>query len=81
VCVFFFLHLFPCHMQLSIMFLFLFCLPDGEYLFVDPENKLGKYAPKGWKSSHASVSFRLLTTTTTTSSTSILPCCYSLLDY
>jgi hypothetical protein len=37
--------------------LFLFCLPDGEYLFVDPENKLGKYAPKGWKSSHASVSF------------------------
>ncbi|KZS15732.1 Expanded,-like protein [Daphnia magna] len=27
---------------------------DGEYLFVDPENKLGKYAPKGWKSSHAS---------------------------
>jgi len=27
---------------------------DGEYLFVDPDNKLGKYAPKGWKSSHAS---------------------------
>ena len=33
------------------------CCLDGEYLFVDPENKLGKYAPKGWKSSHASVSF------------------------
>ncbi|XP_068085286.1 protein expanded [Anabrus simplex] len=25
---------------------------DGEYLFVDPENKLSKYAPKHWKSSH-----------------------------
>ena len=32
------------------------CPTDGEYLFVDPDNKLGKYAPKGWKSSHASVS-------------------------
>ncbi|KZC10077.1 Protein expanded [Dufourea novaeangliae] len=26
--------------------------PDGEYLFVDPENKLSKYAPKNWRSSH-----------------------------
>lgn len=33
-----------------------FIFTDGEYLFVDPDNKLGKYAPKGWKSSHASVS-------------------------
>ena len=35
---------------------FVYFPADGEYLFVDPENKLGKYAPKGWKSSHASVS-------------------------
>ncbi|XP_061932125.1 protein expanded-like isoform X2 [Apis cerana] len=27
-------------------------LSDGEYLFVDPENKLSKYAPKNWRSSH-----------------------------
>ncbi|XP_051172326.1 protein expanded isoform X1 [Leptopilina boulardi] len=27
-------------------------LSDGEYLFVDPENKLNKYAPKNWRSSH-----------------------------
>ncbi|XP_011696231.1 PREDICTED: protein expanded [Wasmannia auropunctata] len=25
---------------------------DGEYLFVDPENKLSKYAPKNWRNSH-----------------------------
>ncbi|XP_046387565.1 protein expanded [Ischnura elegans] len=25
---------------------------DGEYLFVDPDNKLSKYAPKTWRSSH-----------------------------
>ncbi|KAJ9594413.1 hypothetical protein L9F63_014138, partial [Diploptera punctata] len=25
----------------------------GEYLFVDPDNKLSKYAPKNWRSSHA----------------------------
>ncbi|KAF0311473.1 Protein expanded [Amphibalanus amphitrite] len=24
---------------------------DGEYVFVDPENKIGKYAPKAWKAS------------------------------
>lgn len=29
---------------------------DGEYLFVDPDNKLSKYAPKNWRSSHAHVS-------------------------
>ncbi|KAG7203382.1 hypothetical protein KM043_013453 [Ampulex compressa] len=27
-------------------------LSDGEYLFVDPESKLSKYAPKNWRSSH-----------------------------
>ncbi|KAL0112757.1 hypothetical protein PUN28_012195 [Cardiocondyla obscurior] len=27
-------------------------LSDGEYLFVDPENKLSKYAPKNWRNSH-----------------------------
>ncbi|XP_043504350.1 protein expanded isoform X1 [Polistes fuscatus] len=27
-------------------------LSDGEYLFVDPENKLNKYAPKNWRNSH-----------------------------
>ncbi|XP_033207992.1 protein expanded isoform X2 [Belonocnema kinseyi] len=27
-------------------------LSDGEYLFVDLENKLSKYAPKNWRSSH-----------------------------
>ncbi|XP_043469449.1 protein expanded isoform X2 [Leptopilina heterotoma] len=27
-------------------------LSDGEYLFVDSENKLNKYAPKNWRSSH-----------------------------
>ncbi|KAB0795578.1 hypothetical protein PPYR_12417 [Photinus pyralis] len=25
---------------------------DGEYLFAEPENKLSKYAPKSWRSSH-----------------------------
>ncbi|XP_071454896.1 protein expanded [Hetaerina americana] len=25
---------------------------DGEYLFVDPDSKLSKYAPKTWRSSH-----------------------------
>lgn len=29
---------------------------DGEYLFVDPENKLSKYAPKNWRNSHTYVS-------------------------
>jgi hypothetical protein len=29
---------------------------DGEYLFVDPDNKLSKYAPKNWRSSHSHVS-------------------------
>ena len=29
---------------------------DGEYLFVDPESKLSKYAPKNWRSSHTYVS-------------------------
>lgn len=33
-----------------------FCVSDGEYLFVDPENKLSKYAPKNWRSSHTYVS-------------------------
>ncbi|XP_066602475.1 protein expanded [Prorops nasuta] len=27
-------------------------LSDGEYLFVDSENKLSKYAPKNWRNSH-----------------------------
>ncbi|XP_046589736.1 protein expanded-like isoform X1 [Neodiprion lecontei] len=27
-------------------------LSDGEYLFVDPDSKLSKYAPKNWRSSH-----------------------------
>ncbi|XP_025074860.1 protein expanded [Pogonomyrmex barbatus] len=27
-------------------------LSDGEYLFVDPESKLSKYAPKNWRNSH-----------------------------
>ncbi|XP_001604896.4 LOW QUALITY PROTEIN: protein expanded [Nasonia vitripennis] len=27
-------------------------LSDGEYLFVDQESKLSKYAPKNWRSSH-----------------------------
>ncbi|XP_070168491.1 protein expanded isoform X2 [Polyergus mexicanus] len=27
-------------------------LSDGEYLFVDSENKLNKYAPKNWRNSH-----------------------------
>ena len=40
-----------------------FSFIDGEYLFVDPENKLGKYAPKGWKSSHASVSIHIVEVT------------------
>ncbi|XP_022918541.1 protein expanded [Onthophagus taurus] len=26
---------------------------DGEYLFAEPDNKLSKYAPKSWKSSHS----------------------------
>ncbi|KAK4876174.1 hypothetical protein RN001_012596 [Aquatica leii] len=26
---------------------------DGEYLFAEPENKLSKYAPKSWRSSHS----------------------------
>ncbi|XP_037073418.1 protein expanded-like [Pollicipes pollicipes] len=26
---------------------------DGEYVFVDPENKIGKYAPKAWKTSQS----------------------------
>ena len=29
---------------------------DGEYLFVDLESKLSKYAPKNWRSSHTYVS-------------------------
>nr|CAG6407541.1 Expanded [Euborellia annulipes]CAG6407549.1 Expanded [Euborellia annulipes] len=28
-------------------------LSDGDYLFVDPDNKLSKYAPKNWKSSNS----------------------------
>ena len=32
-----------------------FVIIDGEFLFIDPDNKLDKYAPKGWKSSHNSV--------------------------
>lgn len=28
-------------------------LSDGEYLFAEPENKLSKYAPKSWRTSHS----------------------------
>jgi len=31
-------------------------LPDGEYMFADPESKLSKYGPKSWRSSHTHVS-------------------------
>ncbi|XP_058809485.1 protein expanded [Phymastichus coffea] len=31
---------------------FFVLLADGEYLFVDPESKLSKYAPKNWRNSH-----------------------------
>ena len=34
----------------------MFLVSDGEYLFVDLENKLSKYAPKNWRSSHTYVS-------------------------
>ena len=31
---------------------------DGEYVFVDPDNKVSKYAPKAWKSSNECVSIK-----------------------
>ncbi|KAF5307992.1 hypothetical protein FQR65_LT06560 [Abscondita terminalis] len=31
----------------------MFPFADGEYLFAEPENKLSKYAPKSWRSSHS----------------------------
>lgn len=37
--------------------MYIFCvLADGEYLFVDPDYKLSKYAPKNWRSSSTHVS-------------------------
>lgn len=33
---------------------------DGEYVFVDPESKVGKYAPKAWKTSQSNVSRRVV---------------------
>lgn len=61
------LFLFPCYTKHSsgssvtnVYPFSFFSFIDGEYLFVDPENKLGKYAPKGWKSSHASVSIHIV---------------------
>ena len=35
---------------------FFFLFTDGEYVFVDPDNKVSKYASKAWKSSHEYVS-------------------------
>lgn len=34
-------------------FNFVLVVSDGEYLFAEPDNKLSKYAPKSWRSSHS----------------------------
>lgn len=35
-----------------------FLISDGEYVFVDHESKISKYAPKAWKSSQGGVSIQ-----------------------